>query len=91
MGNAARAHKPGYQVPIGTATAQGVLTAMLTLRPTGLSSPAYRDLVDYIVIQDNRAVGRIYEDRQTLPDLPWFWSITMYVDPNQGITPLPVR
>jgi hypothetical protein len=31
---------------------------MLTLRPTGLSSPAYRDLVDHIVIQDDRAVGR---------------------------------
>ena len=58
---------------------------MLTLRPTGLSSPAYRHLVDYIVIQDDRAVGRIYEDRQTLPDLRWFWSITVYVDPKQGI------
>jgi hypothetical protein len=58
---------------------------MLTLRPTGLSSPAYRDLVDYMVIQDDRAVGRIYEDRQTLPDLRWFWSITVYVDPKQGI------
>jgi hypothetical protein len=42
-------------------------------------------LVDYIVIQDDRAVGRIYEDRQTLPDLRWFWSITVYVDPKQGI------
>jgi hypothetical protein len=31
-------------------------------------------LVDYIVIQDDRAVGRIYEDRQTLSDLRWFWS-----------------
>ena len=58
---------------------------MLTLRPTGLSSPAYRDLVDHIVIQDDRAVGRIYEDRQTLPDLRWFWPITVYVDPKQGI------
>jgi hypothetical protein len=59
---------------------------MLTLRPTGLSSPAYHHLVDYIVIQDDRAVGRIYEDRQTLPDLRWFWSITVYVDPKLGIT-----
>ena len=63
-----------------------MLTAMLTLRPTGLSSPAYRDLIDYTVIQDNRAVGRICEDRHTLPDLRWFWSITVYVDPKQGIT-----
>jgi hypothetical protein len=55
---------------------------MLTLRPTGLSSRAYRDLIDYIVIQEGRAVGRIYEDRHTLPDLRWFWSITVYVDPK---------
>jgi hypothetical protein len=41
----------------------------LTLRPTGLSSPAYRDWLDYVVIQDDRAVGRIYEDRHTPPDL----------------------
>ena len=40
----------------------------LTLRPTGLASPAYRDWADYIVLEDGRAVGRIYEDRQTLPD-----------------------
>jgi ATP-dependent DNA ligase len=30
-------------------------------------------------------VGRIYEDRHTLPDLRWFWSITVYVDPKRGI------
>jgi hypothetical protein len=30
------------------------------------------------------AVGRIYEDRHTLPDLRWFWSIMVYVDPKQG-------
>jgi hypothetical protein len=58
----------------------------LNLRPTALSSPAYRDWADYIVREDSRAVGRIYEDRQTLPDLRWFWSITVYVDPKQGIT-----
>src|SRR3984893_7084166 len=32
------------------------------------SSPAYRDLIDYTVIQDNCAVGRICEDCHTLPD-----------------------
>ena len=58
---------------------------MLTLRPTGLSSAAYRDLIDYIVIQEGRAVERIYEDRHTPPDLRWFWSITVHVDPKQGI------
>jgi hypothetical protein len=58
----------------------------LTLRPTALSSPAYRDWADYIVREDSRAVGRIYEDRHTLPGLRWFWSITMYVNPKLGIT-----
>jgi hypothetical protein len=43
------------------------------------------DLVDYIFIQDDRAVGRIYEDHQTLPDLRWFWSITIYVNPKRDI------
>ena len=59
---------------------------LLTLRPTALSSPAYRDWADYIVREDSRAVGRIYEDRHTLPGLRWFWSITMYVNPKLGIT-----
>ena len=58
----------------------------LTLRPTGLSSPAYRHWLDYVIVADDRAVGRIYEDRHTSPDLRWFWSITVYVDPKQGIT-----
>jgi hypothetical protein len=31
----------------------------LTLRPTGLSSPAYHGWIDYIVLADGRAVGRI--------------------------------
>jgi hypothetical protein len=51
-----------------------------------LSSPAYRDWADYILLEDGRAVGRIYEDRHTLPGLRWFWSITMYVNPKRGIT-----
>jgi hypothetical protein len=54
------------------------------------SHPAsYRPLIpgfDYIVREDSRAVGRIYEDRYTLPGLRWFWSITMYVNPKRGIT-----
>ena len=57
----------------------------LTLRPTGLSSPAYRDWLDYVIVADGRAVGRIYEDRHSLPDLRWFCSITVDVDPKQGI------
>ena len=50
----------------------------LTLRPTGLSSPAYVDQPDYIVCEDGKAIGRMYQDRQTLPELRWFWSITVY-------------
>jgi hypothetical protein len=57
----------------------------LTLRPTGLSSPAYADKLDYVVCEDGKVIGRICEDWHTLPDLRWFWSITVYVDPRQGI------
>jgi hypothetical protein len=39
-----------------------------------------------VIVEDGRDVGRLYEDRQTLPDLRWFWSITIYVDPKRGIT-----
>jgi hypothetical protein len=31
----------------------------LTLRPTGLSSPAYRDWLDYVIVEDGRDVGRL--------------------------------
>jgi hypothetical protein len=34
----------------------------LSLRPTGLSSPAYRDWLNYVIVEDGRDVGRIYED-----------------------------
>jgi hypothetical protein len=57
----------------------------LTLRPTGLSSPAYADWLDYTIYEDGRAIGRMYEDKQSLPELRWFWSITVYVDPKFGI------
>jgi hypothetical protein len=53
--------------------------------PTGLSSPAYRDWLDYIVIEDGHAIGRLYEDRNAKAELRWFWSITVYVDPKHGI------
>jgi hypothetical protein len=44
---------------------------MLTLRRTGLSSPACD-------------VGRLYEDRHSKPEYRWFWSITVYVNPKLG-------
>jgi hypothetical protein len=50
---------------------------MLTLRRTGLSSPAYRAWLDYIIVEDGRDVGRLYEDRHSKPELRWFWSITL--------------
>jgi hypothetical protein len=58
---------------------------MLTLRRSGLSSPAYRDWLDYVIVEDGRDVGRIYEDRHSKPELRWFWSITVYVNPKLGI------
>ena len=33
----------------------------LTHRPTTLSSPAHADRQDYVVVDDGRIVGRIYE------------------------------
>jgi hypothetical protein len=57
----------------------------LTLRPTGLASPAYRDQLDYTVIEDGREIGRLYEDRNARPELRWFWSITVFVGSRPGI------
>jgi hypothetical protein len=59
----------------------------LTLRPTGLSSPASKEHVDFIISDDGEAVGRIYKigGIDTPPDVRWFWSITVYVDPMLGI------
>jgi hypothetical protein len=59
---------------------------MLTLRPTGLSPPVYRDQLDYEVIEDGRAIGRMYEDKHALPELRWFWSITVFVGDRPGVT-----
>jgi hypothetical protein len=58
----------------------------LTLHPTGLSSPAYRDWLDYVIVEDGRDVGRLYEDRHSGPELRWFWAISIYVNPRLGIT-----
>jgi hypothetical protein len=34
----------------------------LTMRPTGLASPAYAHLQDWTVLDDGGAVGRLYQD-----------------------------
>jgi len=59
---------------------------MLTLRPTGLSSPIYRDQLDYGVLEDGRPIGRMYEDLHALSELRWFWSITVFVGDRPGVT-----
>jgi hypothetical protein len=41
----------------------------LTLRSAGRLSPAYRDWLDYVIVADGRAVGRVYEDRHSWPEL----------------------
>ena len=64
---------------------------MLTLRPTGLSSPAYLDWLDYVIVEDGRDVGRLYEDRLSRPELRWFWSITVYVNPSSALPPAGAR
>jgi hypothetical protein len=60
-----------------------VSTAQVFYREAGPA--AYANQPDYIVCEDGKAIGRMYEDRQTLPELRWFWSITVYVDPKRGI------
>src|SRR5436190_3557835 len=68
-----------------TAGALVLFAFMLTLRPTDLSSPIYCDQLDYEVIEDGRAVGRLYEDWHALPELRWFWSITVFVGYRAGV------
>ena len=65
--------------------------ATLTLRPTGLASPAYEHLEDWTILEDGREVGRMYEDgsASTPPELKWFWSIVVYVQRGPaGMSPL---
>jgi hypothetical protein len=61
------------------------VTVALPLRRTGLSSPAYRDWLDYVIVEDGRDVGRFYEDRHSRPEYRWFWSITVYVGREASI------
>jgi hypothetical protein len=61
----------------------------LTMRPTGLASPAYAHLQDWTVLDDGGAVGRLYQDGSlsTPPELRWFWSVVVYMPPATGIVP----
>jgi len=49
----------------------------LSMRKTGLASPAYADWFDCVIYDDGRPIGRIYEDRHTLLELRWYWSRTV--------------
>jgi hypothetical protein len=59
----------------------------LTVRPTGRHSPVYADRQDWTIFGDGEPVGRVYEDTSTdtAPELRWFWSIIVYVNPKAGI------
>ena len=50
-----------------------LIEIMLTLRPTGLSPPIYRDQLDYEVLEDGRPIGRMYEDLHALPGAAVGW------------------
>ena len=59
----------------------------LAYRPrTPTVLPARGDWLDYIIVEDGRDVGRIYENRHSKPEYRWFWSISVYVNPKLGIT-----
>lgn len=48
----------------------------LTLRPTGLHSPAFAHLADWCVLEDGESIGRIYERHSPFrPELAWFWAL----------------
>jgi hypothetical protein len=58
----------------------------LWLRRSGLVSPADADRPDYLVIEHDKVIGRIYEMRYVPADVRWFWSIApSHIDPALGI------
>jgi hypothetical protein len=59
----------------------------LWLRPSALVSPADADRPDYLVIEHDKVIGRIYEQRYVPAGVRWFWSITAFhIDPAFGIS-----
>jgi len=59
----------------------------LTLRPTGLASPAYAHLIDWCVHDNGESIGRIYElDAPLRPEVAWFWALHL-MGPARGHVP----
>jgi hypothetical protein len=53
---------------------------MLGLRHA--SHPAsHRPVLDYVIVEDGRDVGRLYEDWHSKSEYRWLWSITVHVNP----------
>jgi hypothetical protein len=48
----------------------------LTMRPTGLQSPAHRDQSDFIVLSGRLVVGRIYRIQAGPQQGRWFWAVS---------------
>jgi hypothetical protein len=69
-----RCPKSPWGAPMGRrqSSVSGKFELKLRLRPTGLSSPVYRDSADYIALDDG--LRRIYEDQHGRPELRWYWS-----------------
>jgi hypothetical protein len=82
MGSLSRRNYPGLLLEICSGGARDMA---LTLHRTGLSPATYRDWLDYVIVNDGREVGRLYEDRHSRPELRWFWSITAHVNQELGI------
>jgi hypothetical protein len=56
----------------------------LSFRRTELATVfAYTSLADWTVLDDDQPVGRIYEEHAPArPELAWFWSVVVMVDPR---------
>lgn len=77
--------EPGrYTISLLKSVAFEYTSMPLSLRHAG-PSPPDPDRKDYVVMDDGREVGRIYEDRTTPPELRWYWSIIVVRANHAGI------
>jgi hypothetical protein len=47
----------------------------LSLSRNGHVSTGYQNCCEYTVLENGRSIGRIFQ-RDTVPELRWFWSLT---------------